>query len=314
MAADSNASAETTALDGTLFLYDPAHRLVAFQHGQSSAVVRLFIFVPGLTDGLLALPYIPALARAVARQGWTFVQPVLSSSYMGFGISSVSTDCAELDLLVDHMLSRHDKLESIALCGHSTGCQDIVTFVRCSKHARLVQCAILQGPVSDRDYLSSLPEFHHWLNRAETAAATGHGSQLLDADYRKHNTLIPAPITVDRFLSLASRGSQEDIFSQDLTDSELVAIYRHMAVPTLLCCSERDEYVPADVDTNKIMERIVSAFPHLPSNARILLNDHQSATFAAFISVSGGDHALSESNAQAVFVSEVQRFLSQCKS
>lgn len=41
------------------------------------------MFVPGLTDGLLALDYVPPLAEALDRLGYSFVQPVLSSSYKG---------------------------------------------------------------------------------------------------------------------------------------------------------------------------------------------------------------------------------------
>lgn len=41
------------------------------------------MLVPGLTDGLLALDYVPALAAALDRLGYSFVQPILSSSYKG---------------------------------------------------------------------------------------------------------------------------------------------------------------------------------------------------------------------------------------
>lgn len=41
------------------------------------------MYVPGLTDGLLSVGYIPALAAAMDRLGYSFVQPVLSSSYKG---------------------------------------------------------------------------------------------------------------------------------------------------------------------------------------------------------------------------------------
>ena len=41
------------------------------------------IFVPGLTDGLLALGYLPRLAASLDRLGYSLVQPVLSSSYKG---------------------------------------------------------------------------------------------------------------------------------------------------------------------------------------------------------------------------------------
>ncbi|CAN0388040.1 unnamed protein product, partial [Ectocarpus sp. 13 AM-2016] len=60
---------------------------------------RHAVFVPGLTDGLLALDYVPELAAALDRLGFSFVQPVLSSSYQGYGTSSLRQDVEELDEL-----------------------------------------------------------------------------------------------------------------------------------------------------------------------------------------------------------------------
>lgn len=39
--------------------------------------------MPGLTNGLLALDYVPPLAAALDTLGYSLVQPVLSSSYKG---------------------------------------------------------------------------------------------------------------------------------------------------------------------------------------------------------------------------------------
>ena len=59
------------------------------------------MFIPGLTDGPMGLPYIPALSAALAQQGWALCQPVLSSSYLGFGVSGgLAQDCEELDALL----------------------------------------------------------------------------------------------------------------------------------------------------------------------------------------------------------------------
>lgn len=75
-----------------LFVYSTKKRLAAFRSGGSGSdgssegeqrSRRHAVFVPGLTDGLLALDYVPALAAALDRLGYSFVQPVLSSSYKG---------------------------------------------------------------------------------------------------------------------------------------------------------------------------------------------------------------------------------------
>ena len=75
-----------------LFTYSPKKRLAAFRSGggggsgsvgEQRQRQRYAVFVPGLTDGLLALDYVPALAAAMDRLGYSFVQPILSSSYKG---------------------------------------------------------------------------------------------------------------------------------------------------------------------------------------------------------------------------------------
>ncbi|CAN0165528.1 unnamed protein product, partial [Pylaiella littoralis] len=66
---------------------------------------RHAVFVPGLTDGLLALDYLPALGAALERLGYSLVQPVLSSSYKGYGTSSLHQDVQELDELLGYLSS-----------------------------------------------------------------------------------------------------------------------------------------------------------------------------------------------------------------
>lgn len=69
-----------------LFIYSPKKRLAAFRSGGGGGEQqrrRHAVFVPGLTDGLLALDFVPALAAAMDRLGYSFVQPILSSSYKG---------------------------------------------------------------------------------------------------------------------------------------------------------------------------------------------------------------------------------------
>lgn len=70
-----------------LFTYSPEKgprkSLAAFRSGGSSSGVAHAVFVPGLLDGLLTLGYVPALAAAMNRLGFSFVQPILSSAYKG---------------------------------------------------------------------------------------------------------------------------------------------------------------------------------------------------------------------------------------
>ena len=53
------------------------------------------------------------------------MQVLLSSSYGGWGVASLDGDAEELEELLAHLTSRRG-VKRVVLCGHSTGCQDIV--------------------------------------------------------------------------------------------------------------------------------------------------------------------------------------------
>jgi hypothetical protein len=59
---------------------------VAFKTGDFNHQV---IFIGGLTDGFLATDYLEPLSLALEVEKWSLVQPLLSSSYTGYGISSL---------------------------------------------------------------------------------------------------------------------------------------------------------------------------------------------------------------------------------
>ncbi|XP_020584828.1 UPF0613 protein PB24D3.06c isoform X2 [Phalaenopsis equestris] len=73
-------------LPGVLFKYGPKSVQVAFRTGDFNQQV---IFLGGLTDGLLATEYLEPLSVALENLNWSLVQPLLSSSYVGYGTSSL---------------------------------------------------------------------------------------------------------------------------------------------------------------------------------------------------------------------------------
>ncbi|CAB1103167.1 unnamed protein product [Ectocarpus sp. CCAP 1310/34] len=222
----SSMTSVSMSLHGELFVYSPKKRLAAFRsgcHGGGSSSSdrqsrqqrhnrKHAVFVPGLTDGLLALDYVPELAAALDRLGFAFVQPVLSSSYQGYGTSSLRQDVEELDELLDYLSSTpsppvpevassdagSSSSSSFLLIGHSTGCQDAVFYM---KHGRpdlraAVVGVVLQAPVSDREYLETLPSTEGFI---EEARVRGGGGELMPVAADQ------APITAARFLSLATK-------------------------------------------------------------------------------------------------------------
>lgn len=55
-------------------------------------------------------------------RGWLFVQPLLSSSYGGFGTSSLAQDSEELSELLGYLRDQYNTTD-VVFIGHSTGCQ-----------------------------------------------------------------------------------------------------------------------------------------------------------------------------------------------
>lgn len=82
-------------LHGSLFQY--SQNLVAFESSpQEKMCKNKCILLGGLSDGLLPTPYTPKLEQACHAIGWSLVQPILSSSYLGFGNGDLDRDTEEL--------------------------------------------------------------------------------------------------------------------------------------------------------------------------------------------------------------------------
>lgn len=197
------------ALGGQLACYSPSKRLVAF--ASPGVVERVVVLVGGLTDGLLALPYVSRLSAGLEACGWSLVQPMLRSSLSGYGVQTLDDDVEDVDELVHWLTSRH-RVRQVVLMGHSTGCQDAVHYMLRGAHKDKVAALVLQGPVSDREYMvSSDPATEHWHRMAQEMVERGDGTALLPREAH------PVPITAHRFHSLTARMAQDDMFSSDLT-------------------------------------------------------------------------------------------------
>jgi len=138
----------------------------------------------GLTDGLLACSYVESLATELDRRGWALVQPVLSSSYAQYGTSSLQRDADELAELLMHLERTRPSVQSFAIVGHSTGCQDAVTLLERAPPSvrRRLRAAILQAPVSDREAASLEGDeaaSAALLRTAESMVSAGAGDKLI---------------------------------------------------------------------------------------------------------------------------------------
>lgn len=237
---------------GVMFKYGSKPAQVAFKTGDYKQQV---VFIGGLTDGFLATKYLEPLAIALDKEKWSLVQFLLSSSYSGYGISSLKEDALELDQLINHLINKEDS-EGVVLLGHSTGCQDIVHYMRSNAAcSRAVRAAILQAPVSDREFRATLPETAGMIDLASKLISEGQGSELMPREANPDS-----PITAYRFHSLCAYMGDDDMFSSDLSDDQLKQRLGHMSnTPCQVIFSMADEYVPDYVDKKALVQRLCKA-------------------------------------------------------
>ncbi|KAK9182486.1 hypothetical protein WN944_025631 [Citrus x changshan-huyou] len=237
---------------GVLFKYGPKPVQVAFKTGDYQQQV---IFIGGLTDGFFATEYLEPLAIALDKERWSLVQFLMTSSYTGYGTSSLQQDAMEIDQLISYLINK-DNSEGVVLLGHSTGCQDIVHYM-CANAAcsRAVRAAIFQAPVSDREYRATLPETAAMIDLASSMIREGRGSELMPREADPCS-----PITAQRYHSLCAYMGDDDMFSSDLSDDQLKQRLGHMAnTPCQVIFSMADEYVPEYVDKKALVERLCRA-------------------------------------------------------
>ncbi|KAL2530467.1 alpha/beta-hydrolase superfamily protein [Forsythia ovata] len=237
---------------GVMFKYGPKPIQVAFKTGDYKQQV---IFIGGLTDGFLATEYLEPLAIALEKESWSLVQFLFSSSYSGYGISSLKQDALELDQLISYLINKEES-EGVVLLGHSTGCQDIVYYMRTNAAcSRAVRAAILQAPVSDREFKATLPETASMIDLASKMISEGRGSELMPREANPDS-----PITAYRYHSLCAYNGDDDMFSSDFSEDQLKQRLGHMSnTPCLVMFSMGDEYVPDYVDKKALVDRLCRA-------------------------------------------------------
>lgn len=235
-------------------MYQWGMNKVAFESAAVGSTNKLIV-LGGLTDGLMPCEWVVPLSHAAHELGWALVQPVLSSSYAGYGTGTLARDAEELSALVTDMVESRG-CERVVVCGHSTGCQIACTFARRGTPEAVSRLAavVLQAPVSDQESGGMEEGTARWLTHARAVASPATELMPMDAHY--------VPITAERYLSLyETDGLQpDDFFSSYLTDEQLRERLGHLdPKPTLVAFSMADEYVPAHVDKGALAERIARA-------------------------------------------------------
>lgn len=195
------------------------------------------VLIGGLTDGLLTVPYAQSLSSHLELKGIALVQLLMPSSYKAYGISSLAEDARHIRLLLEHLRFKMHK-EKVILLGHSTGCQDIMRLFEDQSMSHLVQGAVLQAPVSDRENL----EASHAGEKGRLLKWVEMGTTLPDSICSR--LFGGAPISAFRAGALLQRLGDDDYFSTDLSVDERRSKLAAFPVPLLAMLSECDEYFP----------------------------------------------------------------------
>lgn len=233
--------------------------LVAFEYGTTKDAPSnsTIIFLGGLGDGLLTSKYVPTLAYRLPAH-WRLIEPLLSTDYRQWGVSSLRDDVAEIVDLIQYFQQAEGK---IVLLGHSTGCQMIFHYLLSPLQPNesdrpSVAGVILQGSVSDREallMLMSKEEYEEVCGAAQAYVDAGRGQDVLPMKYSKKIFGGVTPVNADRMLSITSPGpehiGEDDYFSSDFDDDRLKRTFgglgaKHVRIAILL--GQNDEFSPLD--------------------------------------------------------------------
>lgn len=252
--------------------------LTAFEFTEYSkkSTPNIILFVGGLGNGLLNIPYLPDLARAASGfkskdgESWNLVQVLLSSAYSGFGTSSLERDSKQIRKAIEYFRSEAGgKRHKIVLMGHSTGCQNSMHYlINVNNKADIpesskIQGAILQASVSDSEAFSNdikqeeLDALHKEVYN--DYITQGKSSHILPEKFRR--LVFNTPVTAYRFYSLTSKRGDDDFFSSYLTDDDFKTTFGKITAPLLLLYSGKDQFVPALVDKAELVSRFHNSTP-----------------------------------------------------
>lgn len=281
-------------MEGKLHIYHSKRRLNLLEYTGSPSPSKphdvaknnILLFVGGMFDNFRGTGYVDELADALQNSPWRVCHVQLSSASRSFGTFDLKRDVDELETCVKFIRSNSglgNADTKIVLLGHSTGCQDTLTYIYSqTKSPRpSLQGAILQAAASDREgamhCVSSKPEikslYDQCMDVVLTTPAEHHKTTVLPMHW---TTPIfgPAPMSISRFLSLVSPGSPsdpsaDDLFSSDIPDSVLATTFGKVGsessplqpLPSsqkrslMVLLSGADEYMPTFIDKDELLSR-----------------------------------------------------------
>ncbi|CCH42899.1 hypothetical protein BN7_2445 [Wickerhamomyces ciferrii] len=231
--------------------------LVAFEFNSTTPnpTDNAIIFIGGLGDGLLTVPYLSKLNESLPTN-WSLFQILISSSYQGWGTGSLDRDIKEIKQFVDYLHGLGK--QKVVLFGHSTGTQDSIHYAL-QNQGQGIDGIILQAPVSDREAIvKSSKEDGLDLDSYNKEAQEFFDKQGPQAVLpKKFSDFLfgVSAISSYRWLSLTLENGDDDYFSTDLSDEKLQETFGKLNKPTLVLYSGEDQFFPDGVDIGKVLQR-----------------------------------------------------------
>ena len=258
-------------MEGKIFQIN--EQVSIFIKGKST---KLIMLIGGLGDLLFNIKYFQYLWNKF-DENYMICIPNMRSSGNSFGSFTIWNDVEDINEILSY-ISNKNKLDEIYLLGHSTGCQDILCLFKkgINKQFPIKKC-ILQGPVSDRDYLNKDEKLLNEIKRIEkeynVLYENWNNSELKNSmDVSKYLYDNKYPLLVRRFISLYSKLGDEDWFSYDISQETLKSMYSIIDIPFLFVFSLNDQYINYSHDEyKKLIERIKNSNDFININ---IINDN----------------------------------------
>lgn len=159
-----------------------------------------------------------------------------TTSFLGGAAHEVFTECVD-DIECAVQYAKSQGATNIVLVGHSTGSQKSIYYLSKRNNQKKVKAVVLLSPLSDFAGIISqlsVEDYKNLLKISEALVMQGTPHQLLPT------TIWPQLADAQRFLSLATPMSEEEIFSY--YDPNKKSVFSTVTIPTLVIFGQEDEY------------------------------------------------------------------------
>jgi pimeloyl-ACP methyl ester carboxylesterase len=256
------------ALDGLWFGSRTAKRAIIHMHGLFSSAFSSYL-VRDLADSRTAVITFNNRGNATIRGMKRYTKT--KKGYVRFNAGTaheVFTECID-DIQGAIDFAQSQGVQEVYLSGHSSGCHKSMYYLAKKKNPSIVKGLILLAPLSDYASTAIFDTNGHLARatkKARALVAAGEPHTMLP------DSLWPMPMDAQRFLSLYTPDSVEEIFCY-ATPGKTPTTLRRVTVPTLVIMAGQDEYADRPLseiatwfDTHACMPHDIHTVPNAPHN------------------------------------------------